>query len=288
MAKPKPKPRPTAGGGSPGPGNNPRGGAGQQGLTPLAWLPGGGSFTYDIATGASGEPVAPGQGDYHQFAPQTAPGQDWVSLFWGSLGLDTATIAGLTKAISGLTDPTQIQTIGQNYLRSTPWYQQTFPGFAAGVQAGLYTDESGYRQYVGQLNQATQQYLGQAVTGAQVTAALSGGISANVYAQLLQGDALAKTLGPEAQYEAGAFDSQGRLSDQELQAYGREKAGYDTPLGQAVSQRLQNANQRMQTLFSGTLARANLSLGPQGVYSSSLQNAAQRGAQQAQPDLPAT
>lgn len=280
MAKPRPRSNttrnPVAGGGLGG------------GYSPLEWLPGGGTFTYDIATGASGEPVAPGQGDYNQFAPPTAPGQDWVSLFWGSLGLDQATINGLTKATSGLTDPNQIQAIGQNYLRSTPWYQQTFPGFAAGVQAGLYTDETGYRSYVNQLNQATQEYLGRPVTGAEVTAAVQGGVSPGVYGQKLQGNALAVTLGPEAQYEAGAFTSEGRLTQEELQAYGQEKAGYDTGLGQAVTQRLQNANQRMQALFSGTLARANLSLGPQGVYAPGLQDAAQRGSQQNQPDLPAT
>lgn len=221
------------------------------------------------------------------YQPPAPPPNQWVNTFWGNLGLDQATIDGLTAAIAGLTDPAQIQVIGQNYLRSTPWYQQTFPGFAAGVQAGLYGDENGYRQYVNALNQYTQEYLGRPVTAAEVIAALQGGVNPNVFGQKLQGNALAVTLGPEAQYEAGAFTEEGRLSQGELQAYGQEKAGYDTALGQQISQRLQLATQKMQDIFTGTLARANLSLGPQGVYSPGLQDSVQRGSQANQPDLPA-
>ncbi len=192
-------------------------------------------------------------------------------MFWGSLGLDASTIAGLTKTLTGVTDAAQAQLLGQNYLRQSSWYQQTFPGFDLGVRAGLFTDETGYRSYVNALTQSSQQYLGRAVTTAEVTQALQAGVDPALYANRLQGNALAQTLGPQAQYEAGAFTSEGRLSSGELQAYGQEKAGIDTPLGQAITQRLQQAQQRMQGLFSGTLATPNLSLGPQGLFAPSLQ-----------------
>ncbi len=192
-------------------------------------------------------------------------------MFWGSLGLDDTTIAGLTKALTGVTDATQAQLLGQNYLQGTAWYKATFPGFDLGVRSGLFTDLTGYRSYVNALTQSTQQYLGRAVTTAEVTQALQAGVDPTLYANRLQGNALAQTLGPQAQYQAGAFTSEGRLSDSELQAYGQEKAGVDTPLGQAITQRLQLAQQKMQGIFSGTLATPNLSLGPQGLFAPSLQ-----------------
>jgi hypothetical protein len=219
------------------------------------------------------------------YAPTGPLGTDWAKLFWGSLGLDDSTISGLTKTLTGVTDATQAQQLGQNYLRGTNWFKTTFPGFNEGITAGLFTDETGYRGYVNALNQSTQQYLGRAVSGAEVTAALTGGTDPTLYANRLQGNALAQTLGPEAQYEAGAFTSEGRLSQNELQAYGQEKAGVDSPLGQAITDRLQKAAQRMQGLFSGHLAAPNLSLGPQGIYAPGLQNAAQRGPQGTTPDV---
>ncbi len=196
---------------------------------------------------------------------------DWFQTFWGGLGLDTATSNGLRQVLSGIVDPTQAQLLGEQYLHTTDWFKNTFPGYDQGLKAGLFTDTTGYRGYVNQLNSATQQYLGRAVSTGEVTQALGAGDNPSLYANRLQGNALATTLAPEAQYEAGAFTAEGRLSQPELQAYGQEKAGVDTPLGQAITQRLQQAQQRMATLFQGALATPNLSLGPQGLFSPSLQ-----------------
>ncbi len=88
-------------------------------------------------------------------------------MFWGSLGLDASTIAGLTKTLTGVTDAAQAQLLGQNYLRQSSWYQQTFPGFDLGVRAGLFTDERGYKAYQNQLTQVYQQYLGRPVTATE-------------------------------------------------------------------------------------------------------------------------
>ena len=165
--------------------------------------------------------------------------------------------------------------LGENYLRGTTWFQNTFPGFNQGLTAGLFTDETGYRSYVNELNQSTQQYLGRAVTSNEVVTALGQGRSSQMYANYLQGAAYTQTLAPEAQYEAGAFTAEGRLSQADLTAYGNEKAGIDTAQGQAITQRLQLANQKMQKIFQGTLATPSLTLGPQGLYSPDLQGAKQ-------------
>ena len=208
------------------------------------------------------------------YAPTTGAsipigGTDWADAFWGSLGLPQSLINQINDALAKVTDPTQAMAVGQNLLRSSDWYKQTFPGIANGIQQGLFTDETGYRSYVNQLNNLYQQYYNRAISSDEVTGYLQSGRSATYVGNVLQGNALAQTQAPQLQYEQGAF-GEGRLTDQQLQAYGQEQAGIDTPLGQQIQLRIQQAQKRLQTIAQGTLAAPNLSLGAQGVFAPTL------------------
>ena len=223
----------------------------------------------------TGTPAPSSSGGGGGSKPKTTetPFVDWASFFWGSLGLPQDLINQIDNALAGVTDASLALAIGTNLMRSSSWYAQTYPGINYGIRNGLFTDETGYRDYVNKLNQLYQQYYGRAVNTSEVTNYLQLGQEYSYVANLLQGQAIAQAEKPTLQYEAGAFDQQGQLTAPELTAYGNEKAGIDTVLGQQVTNRIQLATQRMQKIFQGTIATPQLSLGPQGLYAPSLQGA---------------
>lgn len=239
--------------------------------TPL----GGPAGTFDIATGAHGEPVAPGQGDYDQFANGGAgTGADssdaWMKAFFGQYNLPAdvqAQLASLLKQYAA--DPATGVALAQQYLRTTDWYQTTFPGFSQGVAAGLFTDETGYRNYLNQVNQSYNNYLGRHVSGDEVRAYLTQGVDPTTVGKYLQGDAYVAANRNDLQYLAGNFGD-GRLSDQDLQSYGREQSGIDTASGQKLQAAIGRAQQRLTSIFGGSLARTGLSVGANGVSSPAL------------------
>ena len=264
-------PQPTAGGGgAPGPGNNPPGGAGGTGTTTGTGGPGATPTSPTDPT----PPTAP-----------TGPPIDWASIYWGSLGLTPDLIAQINKIFGLYPDQSIAFQVAQNYLRGTDWYAKTFPGIAYGIRNGLFTDETGYRSYVNDLNNLYQQYNGRAVTGDEVANWLTQGRNVTYIGKAFQGNAIANTEAPDRQYEAGAFTPEGQLSQAQLQAYGQEQAGIDTPLGQQITQRLQQAQQRMSKLFQGSLATPNFTLGPQGLYAPSIQGSRESLGKGGGPDI---
>lgn len=149
-----------------------------------------------------------------------------------------------------------------NYVRSTDWYAQTFPGIQLAEAKGLVSDEAGYRQLLNQQTQLYKQFLGRDITTDEFAANLSEGVTTTVVGQRLQGAVYAKTYGGDWNYALGAFGdaSQGRLSDEQATTLGQEQAGLDTPMGQLLNKRLQQAQQRLQGVFKGGLATPSLSL----------------------------
>lgn len=189
----------------------------------------------------------------------TGPDVDWAQVYFGQYGLPSdivSQIESLGKQY-GTTNPDVFMQSAQNLIRGSDWFKVTYPGFSAGVTAGLFTDETGYRGYVNSLNSVYQQYLGRAVSGDETAAALAQGASPTLIGNQFQGDAIAKTNANDWNYLTGAFDT-GPLSAAEQTAGGREQAGIDTSLGQMVQKRIAQAQQRASTLFGGRLATTSL------------------------------
>ena len=195
---------------------------------------------------------------------------DWYKAFFGSYGLPTdvqdALIDILKKYAS---DPSIAQALATQYLRTTSWYQTTFPGFSAGVNNGIFTDETGYRSYLDAINNIYNQYLGRHVSGDEVSALLAEGVSPDIVGRRFAGQAYVNANRNDIQYLAGAF-GEGRLGDNQLTALGNENAGIDTQLGQIQQKVLQKAQQIHDKLFTGTLATPSLSIGTGGLGSPSL------------------
>lgn len=236
----------------------------------------GGQFAnarYDIATDAQGNPAPPGQGYYGQFATAAADGTvaaDWYKAYFGQYDLDPATQAAIVKILTQYAaDPTTGQALATQYLRTTPWFEKTFPGFAAGVSNGLFTDETGYRSYLNTVNQVYNQYTNRHVSGDEISALLGEGAAPQLVANRFQGQAYVAANRPEIQYLGGAF-GEGQLNPDQLTALGNEQAGIDTPMGQLQLKVQQKAQQIRDKLFGGQVATPNLSLTPAGVASPSL------------------
>src|SRR6478609_10214162 len=85
------------------------------------------------------------------------PTIDWASLL-GEYGLPSDIISELDRIFRQTGDINQAILLGQAYVRGTDWYASTFPGIQAGINAGLFSDERGYRQYQQQVDQVYQQY----------------------------------------------------------------------------------------------------------------------------------
>lgn len=195
---------------------------------------------------------------------------DWYKAFFNQYNLPgniQDQVVSLLKKYAS--DPTTAVALAQQYLRTTDWYQQTFPGFTEGVRAGLFTDETGYRGYLNAVNQNYNNYVGRHVSGDELKNLLTQGVDPNTVGKQLQGDAYVSANRNDIQYLAGNFGD-GRLSESDLQAEGRQVSGLDTAIGQKVDAALSKAKQRAASIFSGQLARAGQTLGPNGLQAPGL------------------
>ena len=200
----------------------------------------------------------------------TALANDWYKAFFSNFGVPADVQNSLIDILKKYaSDPSIAQTLATQYLRTTPWYQTTFPGFSAGVSNGIFTDETGYRNYLNSINSVYNQYLGRHVSGDELTALLNEGAAPQLVANRFQGQAYIQANSPEIQYLGGAFGN-GRLTQDQLTALGNENAGIDTAQGQLQQKILAKAQQIQQKLFTGQLATPNLSLGANGLGASSL------------------
>lgn len=214
--------------------------------------------------------------------PDTAA--DWYKAFFSQYGLPADVQQQITSLLSQYaTDPSTALTLAQQYLRSTQWWQQTFPGFNQGVANGLFTDETGYRSYLNNVNQAYNQYLGRHVSGDELQQYITAGYSPDHVGRLLGGSAWAKANANDVASVTAAFGegSNSAITGANLQTLGQEQAGIDTAGGQTLENILKRAQQRMAGVFNGVLARPSLSLGPNGISAPGL------GGQRQTPDVAA-
>ena len=225
------------------------------------------TFTYDPKTGkvtaivdlhpADGGPADGSPGNQYVPAAVT-PAADY-SNFLGVYGLPSDVQNKVNQIFSSTTDLNQATSLAMAYIRGTPWYAQTYPGIQEGIAKGVINDESGYRNYLNQVNGLTQQYQGRQVGSDELAGYLQNGYSPTHVGQLYAGKAYVNANQNDIQQAAGAMDSQGQFTGTELTALGNENAGLDSELGQRIQNRFNIAKQRIQTAFSGSLATPGLS-----------------------------
>lgn len=194
---------------------------------------------------------------------------DWHSLL-GIYDLPGDLIAGIQSIFADSDDLGVAVGRAIAYVRGSPWYANTFPGIIEGFRLGLIRDERDYRFYVNQIDQLYRRFYGRSVSAGEVANYIRQGFSFDVVGKKLAGESFAKTYAPDLQYLSGAFTSEGRLSEQDLQAYGEQQVGLESSLGSLLDRRLREASQRVRRAFEGVLAQPSLSIGGQGLYSPSL------------------
>lgn len=159
------------------------------------------------------------------------------------------------------------------YVRGTDWYRQTFPGIDNARRVGLIRDERDYerdyRAYVNEVNQLYRQQYGRDVTNDEIVRYLGEGVNLDIIGRRLAGEAYIGANRGDLQYLAGAF-GEGRLSEEQLTALGRQQAGLGSLLGADLLRRIGMAEQRLRRVFEGQLASPSLSLGPAGLSAPSL------------------
>jgi hypothetical protein len=194
-------------------------------------------------------------------------------------------------------DVNQATQLALAYVRGTPWYAQEYPGIQEGIARGVVRNEQDYRAFRNSFSPIYQQYAGRDITPAEFAGYLLSGLSAGAVGQRFQdraafnlvqhqygrgditdaefadyqrngvtpdlvgrrfqGASIASVYGNDWQYAEGNF-GEGRLTDQEKTAFGQQSAGIDSEIGLRVQRRLQMANERIKSVFSGTLATSQL------------------------------
>lgn len=216
-----------------------------------------GQITGSSGAAGGGGDGGGGGGDTKQ--PPALPPLDWRA-YLGNWGFDESDINELDKIFKTYTDANQATAAGLAYIRGTQWYAKTFAGIGAGIKAGLFNDEAGYRAYVNDLNQVYSRFYNRSVTTNEVQDFLNKGTNPNAVNAHLTGQAALQAQLPDVQYALGAFDSQGQATNSELSAYGDQLGGLGNLIGPQLQARLDKAKQRMATIFQGTLASPSLSL----------------------------
>lgn len=188
-------------------------------------------------------------------AAPKAPEVDWASSFFSSLGLPTDVVNKVNQIFGQYGDTNAATAAATAYIRGTPWYDQTYPGIKEAFQKGIVSDESGYRNLLNQQTQVYNLYLGRDITSDEYAANLREGASLATVGGRLQGAAYVGAYGNDWRYALGNFGDNGDLAaDPNLTALGQEKAGLDTPMGLKMNAALARAQQRLQGVFSGSLA----------------------------------
>lgn len=190
-------------------------------------------------------------------APAAAP-IDWEA-YLTNFGFPADVVAQIKSIFSSNSDPATAALLAQRYIRGTPWFATAFPGFQEGVNKGFIRDERDYMSRRNEFQQVYKQYAGRDVTLDEFAGHLREGVGADVVGKRFEGAAYASTYGNDWQYLLGAF-GEGRASSEELKAGGEQQAGLSSPLGMKLQQRLSQAQQRIQAVFSGNLALGQLKL----------------------------
>lgn len=260
--KPPPKPKAsTPQQGEPkndAPFTNPVGPGGKQ-TDPEPGTPG-----YDLAQAVqqaiqgSTNPASP---DYTDGPTPTHPdfsGIDY-SQYFNIWGLPSDVQSRVTQIFQTSGDVNVASQLALAYIRGTDWYGQTYPGIQIAEAKGIVNNEADYRALLNQQTQIYQQYLGRHITSDEFSANLNEGANNTLIGQRLQGAVYAKTYGGDWNYALGAFGDTGAATDAELTSLGQEKSGLDTPMGQMLQKRLDQAQQRLAGVFKGGIATPSLS-----------------------------
>lgn len=231
----------------------------------------------------------------HPIAPAPVPGEttktpgattgkpvlaqgDWAQVFFGSLGLPADVMGRIETIFQAHSADTNLAVgLAEQYLETTPWFATNFPGYQYGLRNGMFTDKTGYRDYVNRLNVLSNQFQNRPISGNEVVGYLGQGYTPGRVEQGFQGAAFVAANRSDMEYLAGAGGG-GQLNEQELTALGNEKAGIDSQLGQLLTKRLQDAATRIAGLFQGQTQNPSLALGAQGLNAPSLLG--QRGVDQ--------
>jgi hypothetical protein len=191
----------------------------------------------------------------------TTTGTDWASAYFGNLGLPADVQKQVNSIFSKYPDDAELAVaLARQYIRTTPWFSQNFPGFFEGLRAGLFSDETGYRGYVNQANVYTQQYFGRPVSVYEIESALHQGITPEILGRTYEAGAIARAQGGEELYQLAAFGDVPVGEDQRGQVVSdlsRQQAGLTSNAGAKLQAALDRATKRMQALFGGQLAIPN-------------------------------
>jgi hypothetical protein len=186
--------------------------------------------------------------------PPPEPPLDWL----GVPGLPTDVQAKIDAIFrDGAPNPVER---AMAYLRSTPWYAQTYRGIGQGIAKGVISSEADYRGYVNQVNQAYRQYWGRDATGDEIETFLTAGYAPGVIGQIGAGRAYAQANRADIQYLAGAFTDEGQLDESELQTYGEQVVGRDSALGASLRQKLDAAVRKVERVFQVNLATSPIAI----------------------------
>lgn len=189
---------------------------------------------------------------------------DWAKAYFGNLGLPPDVQEAITGFFTKYPDDPQLAIeLSKQYIRTTPWFAQNFPGFFEGIKTGLFTDETGYRGYVNQANVYSMQYFNRPISVMEIESALHQGLSPEYLGKTFEAGSIAVAQGADFRYALGAFGesdvAQQARDDPSRVAYdiGREQAGLGSVAGARLQAALDRANKRMQAIFGGQLSIPN-------------------------------
>lgn len=143
-------------------------------------------------------------------------------------------------------------------IRGHPWHQKMFPGYAAGFAKGLFEDEKGYRMWVNAANDSYRRYHGRDMTTAEMLEAFNSGWNENRLDLELQAGAWSNANRADLNYEMGAFDADGMMSEGDIKALGQQQVGIGNALGAGLQNKVAKAQQRLKRIFEGSLAVGNV------------------------------
>lgn len=164
----------------------------------------------------------------------------------------------LTQVLGSGVDPEQmfqIQAAYQQLFGAGPTPQDVSTFLKSGQSLG----------YLKQANDLFQEYLGRGISPFELAGLLNGGVDLNTLAKQFQGGAYIGAYGSDIQGAMTQYGT-GRVSTDELRILGEQKSGYATPMGFKLQRALDQAVQRMQGVFHGSLGSpAGLNIGPLGL-----------------------
>lgn len=199
----------------------------------------------------SAEPVDESQDE----APKTFDRAYWSQFF---PGLPTDVLDDLQSFFNNTPNATDAELVG--HLKGTDWYRREFGAFETGVQQGLWAADSygAYRNWKAGITDAMARYGVASETASTVLdTAAKNGWGADRVEREFAADAYVKANQADLQYVGGAFDS-GPYTQSELKSLGQQQVGVGNDLGAQLQTRVQQAFQKMNRLFEGTLAVSDM------------------------------